>query len=66
MNIEPESKNFPRLNRIIRKTRFGIFANNEQPDAWAFYERQWKNNFKQISRSEFEKGVIGNITTAKS
>ena len=50
----------------VTETRFGIFANNEQPDTWAFYEKQGKNNFKQISRSEFEKGVIGNITTAKS
>ena len=38
-------------------TRFGIFANNEQPDAWAFYQRQGENKFKQISCSEFEKEV---------
>ncbi len=48
------------------ETRFGLFANSEQPDAWAFYQRHGQNEFKQISRSEFEKGVIGNSTTAKS
>lgn len=50
----------------VTETRFGIFANSEQPDKWAFYERQGRNRFKQISRSEFEKGVANNITTKKS
>ena len=50
----------------VTETRFGIFANSEQPDDWAFYERQGKNKFKQISRSEFEKGVTSNITKKKS
>ncbi len=50
----------------VTETRFGIFANSKQPDEWAFYERQGRNNFKQISRSEFEREVTSNITTKKS
>ncbi len=49
----------------VTETHFGIFANSEQPDAWAFYERQGRNKFKQISRPEFEEGVPRNITTEK-
>ena len=38
-------------------TRFGIFANSEDPDLWAFYEKQERNKFKQITHSEFKKGI---------
>ncbi|MCY4552853.1 MAG: DNA-processing protein DprA [Candidatus Poribacteria bacterium] len=50
----------------VTETRFGIFTNSEQPDEWAFYKRQGRNNFKQISRSEFEREVASNINTKKS
>lgn len=50
----------------VTETRFGIFANGEQPDAWAFYERLGQNKFKQMSRSEFEKEVVRNDSIRKS
>ena len=43
----------------VTKAHFGIFANGRQPDSWAFYEKRGRNKFKQISHSEFERGVAG-------
>lgn len=47
-------------------TRFGIFANSEDPNLWAFYEKQERNKFKQINHSEFKRGIASNTVTKTS
>ncbi len=42
----------------VSDARFGIFANSENPDLWAFYEKQGQNKFKQINHAEFEKRIV--------
>ena len=44
-------------------TRFGIFANRADRGQWKFYKNRGGNQFDQINHSEFEKGVVGGITT---
>lgn len=38
-------------------TRFGIFAASLYPDEWQYYENHRHNNFRLISRQEFEEQV---------
>ena len=38
-------------------TRFGIFANSTDLDAWDFYENLGRNQVRPMTRSEFEKRV---------
>ncbi len=47
-------------------TRFGIFANSERADRWEFYENLGRSQFKKISRSEFENGILGGVSTKLS
>lgn len=38
--------------------QFGIFANNTKPDLWTFHENLGRNQFKEVPRARFEKGVF--------
>ena len=47
-------------------TRFGVFANStDGPDSWSFFENLRYNQFQEIDRSEFEKGIVKGITLRK-
>ena len=46
------------LDFAAGRPRFGVFANNQTPDLWEFYERKGSNPLgKKLSRIEFEKRV---------
>ena len=40
-------------------TRFGLLATSTDRDQWAFCENKGGNQFRQISQSAFEAGVLG-------
>ena len=39
-------------------TSYGIFAPSTNRDSWIFYENLRHNRFRQIERSDFEKGIL--------
>lgn len=39
-------------------TAWGMFANSENGNNWKFYQNLGKNQFREITRSEFEKRVV--------
>ena len=43
-------------------TTWGMFANSEDDNQWKFYQNLGKNEFKEITRSEFERRVVKNGT----
>ena len=43
-------------------TAWGMFANSEDDNNWKFYQNLGKNQFREITRSEFEKRVVKNGT----
>lgn len=43
-------------------TAWGMFANSEDDNNWKFYQNLGKNQFREITRSEFEKRVVKNET----
>ncbi len=47
-------------------TRFGILANSEHADRWQFYENTGRSQFKTITLSQFEKGILGDVSTELS
>lgn len=38
-------------------TRFGIFANSDDPNDWLFYENYGENQFQEVNRQHFERCV---------
>ena len=38
-------------------THFGVFANSTDPADWEFYENLGRNQFKEITRNQFDVGV---------
>ena len=46
-------------------TRFGVFANRAESKHWEFYENRRRNQFKSITRDQFEDGVVKGITLRK-
>lgn len=47
-------------------TRFGILANSEHADRWQFYENTGRSQFKRITLAQFEKGILGDVSTELS
>ena len=43
-------------------TTWGMFANSEDDNQWKFYQNLGKNEFKEITRSKFERRVVKNGT----
>lgn len=43
-------------------TRFGFFANSPESKSWVFYTKADDNKLKEINRSEFEKGILDDIS----
>lgn len=41
-------------------TPFGLFANSTEPNDWKFYENLGRNQFGDLTRSEFESRVVKN------
>lgn len=39
-------------------TQFGIFANSTAPNDWEFYENLRRNQFKEITRDQFEARIV--------
>ncbi len=52
-----DSKGQEQLGSYLSATRarFGIFANNSDPNTWVFFENLRHNKFRSIARDEFEK-----------